>query len=126
MSPETQQLVLWLIPGAPLAAAIVIALFGPRLLREQSRWPCWLALAISAACALMLLWVILPSHFEATDHGPAEVLAPGYSWLDIGGMTVRIDLRADAMAALMLSMVTTVSFLVAVFAGGYMHGDKGY
>jgi NADH-quinone oxidoreductase subunit L len=126
MSLETQQLVLWLIPGAPLAAAIVIALFGPRLLREQSRWPCWLALAISAACALTLLWVILPPYFEATDHGPTEVLAPGYSWLDIGGMTVRIDLRADAMSALMLSMVTTVSFLVAVFAGGYMHGDKGY
>jgi NADH-quinone oxidoreductase subunit L len=30
------------------------------------------------------------------------------------------------MTAIMLAMVTTVSLLVAVFAGGYMHGDPGY
>ena len=30
------------------------------------------------------------------------------------------------MTAIMLSMVTTVSLLVAVFAAGYMHGDRGY
>ena len=43
---DTQQLVLWLIPAAPLAAAIVTALVGPKLLRERSHWPCWIALAI--------------------------------------------------------------------------------
>ena len=30
------------------------------------------------------------------------------------------------MTALMLSMVTFVSLLVAVFAAGYMHGDPGF
>ncbi len=45
---------------------------------------------------------------------------------DAGGMHVRVELRADAMSALMLVMVTTVSLLVAIFASGYMHGDPGY
>jgi NADH-quinone oxidoreductase subunit L len=42
------------------------------------------------------------------------------------GIDVKIELRADAMSALMLLMVTSVSLLVAIFASGYMHGDPGY
>lgn len=45
---------------------------------------------------------------------------------DSGGISVPIELRADAMSALMLVMVTSVSLLVAIFASGYMHGDPGY
>jgi NADH-quinone oxidoreductase subunit L len=132
MSPEVQHTILWLIPGAPLAAAIIIALLGPKWLGERSRWPCWIALAISAVCALVLLANIVPNNWvQAADNGPVGVVASGYTWLDLGradagGMQVRIDLRADAISALMLSMVTTVSFLVSVFAAGYMHGDRGF
>jgi NADH:ubiquinone oxidoreductase subunit 5 (subunit L)/multisubunit Na+/H+ antiporter MnhA subunit len=112
MSPEQQQLVLWLIPGAPLLAAVVIAFLGPRFLRSRSHLPCWLALATSAVCALILLFHIMPVAFESAEHEGAAVIAAGYPWLSIGTMNIRIDLRADAMSALMLSMVTTVSFLV--------------
>ncbi len=45
---------------------------------------------------------------------------------DAGGISARVELRADAMSALMLVMVTTVSLLVAIFASGYMQGDPGY
>jgi NADH-quinone oxidoreductase subunit L len=130
MSPNAQEIVLWLIPGAPLVAAVVIALLGPKVLRERSHLPCWLALATSAACALLLLFTIVPDRFEAAveahDAASASAVAVGYSWLDVGDMRVRIDLRADAMSALMLSMVTTVSLLVSIFSAGYMHGDRGY
>jgi NADH-quinone oxidoreductase subunit L len=37
-----------------------------------------------------------------------------------------IVLRADALTAIMLAMVTFVSTLVAIYAKGYMHGDPGY
>ena len=115
---------MWLIPGAPLAAALVIALLGPKLLRERSHWPCWIGLAVSCGCALTLLWHIVPGRFD--EHGSTAVIATGYEWLQIGGLSVGVNVRADAIAALMLSMVTSVSTLVAVFACGYMHGDKGY
>jgi len=49
-----------------------------------------------------------------------------YTWFDVGDMHVPVLLRADAMSALMLLMVTSVSLLVAIFASGYMHGDPGY
>jgi NADH-quinone oxidoreductase subunit L len=124
MSEATIQTILWLIPGAPLAAAIVIGLLGPRFLRERSHWPCWIGLAIAAGCALTLWWNIVPAKFSG--HEGEVVIASGYHWLDIGTMQVDINLRADAISALMLTMVTTVSTLVAIFASGYMHHDPGY
>ncbi len=124
MSEATRQLILWLIPGAPLAAAVVTALVGPRVLRERSHWPCWAALGIAAICSFTLLLSIVPNGFTG-DAGTA-VAASGYQFLEIGGMNVRVDLRADAIAAIMLSMVTLVSLLVAIFGAGYMKGDPGF
>ena len=124
MSESTQQMILWLIPGAPLAAAIVTALLGPKLLREKSHWPCWLAIGVSAICSLVLLTQLVPQGFGS--HPGAPVIATGYDWIDIGGMSIHVDLQADAMTAIMLTMVTCVSLLVSVFGSGYMHGDGGY
>lgn len=126
MSPATEQLVLWLIPGAPLAAALVIAALGPKLLGEKSHWPCWLALGTSMVCAILLVTKLVPGTFANHEDSVVGAMATGYSWLQVGTIDVRIDLRADAMSALMLTMVTSVSFLVSVFASGYMHGDSGY
>jgi NADH-quinone oxidoreductase subunit L len=122
MSESQEQLVLWLIPLAPLAAAIITAALGPKVLRQQSHLPCWLALAISAVCSMVLLFSIMPEHY-ASHTAP---IAMGYEWINVGGMDIDITLRADAMTAIMLAMVTSVSLLVAVFAAGYMHGDPGY
>jgi NADH-quinone oxidoreductase subunit L len=116
--------VMWLIPGAPLVAAIVTALLGPKVLRERSQWPCWVALAIAAICSFTLLLSIVPNGFSG--HAGTPIVAPGYQFLSIGGLDVRLDLQADAMTAIMLSMVTFVSFLVAMFGAGYMKGDPGF
>ena len=56
---------------------------------------------------------------------------PDHPWIRIGSkesptLLVEAKLRADAMSALMLVMVTSVSLLVAIFASGYMKGDPGY
>jgi len=127
MSESTQHLILWLIPCLPLIAAVITAFLGPKILRSASHWPCWLALLGSFICSLLLLTVIVPGAIQAGDgHDAAAVVAAGYQWLNVGTFQVRIDLQADAMSAIMLSMVTGVSFLVALFACGYMHGDPGY
>lgn len=39
---------------------------------------------------------------------------------------VGVTLRADALTAIMLAMVTFVSSIVAIFSVGYMHGETGY
>jgi NADH-quinone oxidoreductase subunit L len=79
-----------------------------------------------------------------------EMIVPLWTWIDIpeaydspqplvlpngnGGPTpvtkaplhIDIVLRADALTAIMLSMVTFISTLVAIYAAGYMHGDRSY
>jgi NADH-quinone oxidoreductase subunit L len=119
----TPEMIVWLIPLAPLAAALMTALLGPGLLRERSHLPCWFALAAAFACSLTLTFSLLPAEL-ANGHGVLN--AAGYDWLSVGDFRVGIGVRADAMSAIMLSMVTGVSLLVAVFAAGYMHHDPGY
>jgi NADH-quinone oxidoreductase subunit L len=124
MPEEIQHLVMWLIPLAPLAAAIVTAVIGPQGLREKSHLPCWIGLAVAVVCAYVLLFSIVPAGFS--EQGRGAIVAPGYEWINVGGIDINIELRADAMTAMMLSMVTLVSFLVGIYAAGYMHGDPGY
>ena len=47
-------------------------------------------------------------------------------WLTVSELEVPIEFRVDGLTTMMLSMVTFVSTLVAVFAAGYMAGDPGY
>jgi NADH-quinone oxidoreductase subunit L len=124
MPDQVESLILWLIPLAPLAAAIVTAAIGPKLLRQYSHLPCWFGLAIAVVCSFVLLTSIVPQGF--TEHGGTAAVTTAYQWIEIGGINVSVSLRADSMTALMLAMVTSVSLLVAVFAAGYMHGDAGY
>ena len=101
------------------------ALVGPKLLRERSH----LAVLdraggvgrVLVACCCCRSCRPASRAMRARPSSP-----PGYQWIDVGGIDVRVDLRADAMTAIMLSMVTFVSLLVAIFAAGYMHGDPGY
>lgn len=113
----------WLgsIPLLPLAAAIVITLFG-RQLREKSHWPCWLAIAAS----LVLSGLVL----AARPLGTESTL---YSWMDFAHqgerdsrLVVPILFRADQLTAIMLVTVTGVGLLVAIFSAGYVHGERGY
>ncbi len=124
MPEHVQHLVLWLIPAAPLVAAVATALLGPKVLKGQSHLPCWLGLAVAMVCAYVVFFTLVPAGFGEHENTPA--IATGYQWIDAGGFNVRTDIRADAMSGMMLAMVTTVSLLVSVFAAGYMHHDPGY
>ena len=138
MSEDIQQLVLWLIPAAPLISAIITAVLGPKLLRYKSHLPCWSAIAVSFVCSLILLLKILPTvgHAETPAEGAEaaaahavispQVIATGYEWFAVGSLHANIELRADAITAIMLTMVTGVSLLVSMFGSGYMSHDPGY
>ncbi|MBP87381.1 MAG: hypothetical protein CMJ64_11775 [Planctomycetaceae bacterium] len=129
-----------LIPGLPLAAAITVGLLGARVLKERSHYPVIIALFGSFICSLLLLGEVRKEG-ESVDDGFEHVVTL-WNWADVsnayeltdtaaadvGSHDFHIDvtLRADALTAIMLSMVTFISSLVAIFAAGYMHGDRGY
>jgi NADH-quinone oxidoreductase subunit L len=112
-------LLLWLVPGLPLIAAVVIAFLGPKLLRQHSHWPCVLATAASCAGSIALFLTV--DHLDKT-----ESISTHVTWFQAGSVDVQFGLRADGLTAIMLVMVTFIGTLIALFAAGYMHGDEGY
>jgi NADH-quinone oxidoreductase subunit L len=54
------------------------------------------------------------------DH-PAGVAVRGALAVDAG-----FTLRADALTAMMLVMITFIGSFIAIYSVGYMHGDEGY
>ena len=104
----------WIIPCLPLWGAIVAAV-GARWLRSDAHIP--VVLGIVLAFLFSLGRALL---------GRARRGHSGGGWLSISNLEVPIEFRVDGLTTMMLSMVTFVSSLVAIFAIGYMAGDPGY
>jgi len=70
-------------------------------------------------------WLVVESAYDLpTQQGGSAASAA----TEVIPRDLRIDvvLRADALTAMMLGMVTFISSLVAIFAIGYMRGEPGY
>ncbi len=104
----------WLIPFFPLLGAIVTAI-GARRLRAAAHLPVWAGIWLAFLFSLGTL----------AAAGP-DVEHTVMSWLPAGDLDIPIEMRVDGLSTMMLSMVTFVSGLVAIFATGYMAGDTGY
>jgi NADH-quinone oxidoreductase subunit L len=112
------ELLIWLIPAAPLVAAVLIALVGKRWLRGASHLPAIVAIGTSAVCSLLLLFT--------ADVATQPLTSTLYEWFAIGDLTIPVAVYVDTLTLTMLVMVTCVATLVTIFAAGYMHGDPGY
>jgi NADH-quinone oxidoreductase subunit L len=104
----------WLVPFCPLLGAIVAAVGGRRM-KTTAHVPVIAGIGAGFFFSLLLLFAI--------GDGKGFVLAP---WIDSGDLHIPIELRVDGLTTMMLSMVTFVATLVAIFAAGYMAGDPGY
>jgi NADH-quinone oxidoreductase subunit L len=139
-----------LIPALPLAAALVTAALGKRILGSRSHMPVLTALALSLTAAVALLaQVHRRSQATVVEGGregrvPFERVVRLWNWATVGGsvaqgdvagaaghgrsreLAIDVTLRVDALTAVMLVVVTCVSLLVAIYSVGYMRGDPGY
>ena len=112
----SQQLYL-LIPLAPLVAAVLVGLWGPRLGRALSHWICILGVAVSTAASAWVLKDVLAGHAFNGDV---------YTWMSSGGIKFAIGFLIDPLTALMITVVSFVSLMVHVYTVGYMADDPGY
>ena len=103
-----------MIPFFPLLGA-AIAVLGPKRVRELAHIPVAAGIALAFLVSLGLL-------FAASPEKTVFVMR----WLTVSELEVPIEFRIDGLTTMMLSMVTFVSTLVAVFAAGYMAGDPAY
>lgn len=129
-----------LIPALPLLATLMTAFFGKRVLKTRSHLPILIACILSFVLSLMLIDHVsrqaLAAHHAQAAGQPTtigqETIVNLWTWAFIGdadgtnSLKIDVALRADALTAMMLGMVTFVSSLIVLYAVGYMHGDEGY
>ncbi|MGI9222920.1 MAG: NADH-quinone oxidoreductase subunit L [Woeseiaceae bacterium] len=104
---------------APLAAAIVAGLGGWKIGRRASH-----SITISAvglSCVLSL-YVLYQMYWGGAGSENISV----YTWAVTDGLRMEIGFLVDRLTALMMAVVTFVSFMVHIYTIGYMHDDPGY
>jgi NADH-quinone oxidoreductase subunit L len=107
------------IPMLPLAAAILAGLFGRQIGRAASATVTIAAVGISGLLSLLVLKQLL------IDHLP-DYQGTVYTWLVSDGVRMQVGFLIDHLSALMMVVVTFVSFCVHVYTVGYMDDDPGY
>ncbi|WP_409303188.1 NADH-quinone oxidoreductase subunit L [Peribacillus sp. SCS-155] len=104
----------WLIPLFPLISFLILLVFGKRLNETGSSL---LGMLFAFASLIFSVLVLI----ERFDH-------PTYksetNWLNIGDVHLTAGIEINQLNALMLVIVSLVSFLVHVYSKGYMSGDE--
>ncbi len=104
---------------APLAAAIVAGLFGKQIGRAGAHWITILAVGLSCVLSMFVLK-------EMFWGGAVAENIHVYTWAVTDGLRMEVGFLVDRLTALMMVVVTFVSFSVHIYTIGYMHDDPGY
>src|SRR3978361_2062067 len=104
------------IVALPLLGFLIAGLFGKQIGVRASELVTTTFLMVSA----LLSWVLFIQN--ALGSQPETVSLIG-NWFTVGAVKVDWALRVDALTAVMLVVVNTVSALVHLYAMGYMHED---
>ena len=104
---------------APLVGAIIAGLFGKKIGRSGAHWVTIIGVAISFILSVMV--------FKDVIYDGAEVFnATIYTWAVSDGISFEVGFLVDSLTAVMLIVVTFVSFMVHIYTIGYMSDDDGY
>jgi len=102
---------------APLIGAIIAGLFP--VSRRVAHSVTITGVGIAFILSLWIFWRI------AFQGAPAENITL-YTWLTSGSIRLEIGFLVDSLTALMMVVVTFVSWMVHIYTIGYMHDDPGY
>ena len=107
------------IPLLPLLAALLAGLAGRRIGRAASAGVTILAVGTSCVLSLYVAKLIFGDGAPAWD-------GTVYEWLVTDGVRIQVGFLVDRLTALMMVVVTFVSFCVHVYTIGYMREDDGF
>lgn len=102
---------------APLIGSIIAGLFN--VSRRVAHRVTITAVGISFFLSLLVFWDIV-----VKGNGPVNQTL--YTWLVAGNIHFEIGFLVDSLTALMMVVVTFVSWMVHIYTIGYMRDDPGY
>jgi NADH-quinone oxidoreductase subunit L len=110
------------VPLAPLVGSAIAGLLGTKFFgnvvgRKVSHTATIAGVFIAMVISIMTLMDVLDG---ATFNGDV------YTWMTIGTMKMSVGFQIDALSAMMMCVVTSVSLMVHIYTIGYMAEDEGY
>lgn len=106
---------------SPLLSAGIIFLLLVSSLKIKQQIYTVLAMGGSGVSALISLYISYYSYFEGKVFSSHL-----FTWLSIDDFVIEVALKADSLSAFMILFVAPVSFLIHIYATGYMDKDKSY
>lgn len=106
---------IWIIPVLPIFGFIITFFFGKKFPKAASVF----TTVILGACVLLSMMSI----FIVNSGGPFEITK---NWYVTGKYSIAMGFAADGLTAMMLNVVSIVSFLVHLYSIGYMHNDSRF
>ncbi len=103
------------IIALPLIASIISGFFGKFIGDRNSEIITSLLVSISAVFSCMVLYEVIQNQYEDNI-----IIA---TWINSGSLDVNWSMKIDALSAVMLVVVTSISALVHVYSIGYMSHD---
>ncbi len=105
----------------PVISYLVQIAFGKKFLPRQGDFIATSFLGVALAFAVYIF-----AHFFSTGD-PNLAYHWSFTWLNLGKeWSINLGITIDNMTAVMLVIVTLISFLVHLFSIGYMHDDSRY
>ncbi len=116
----------WLLIAVPAVTFVLVALLNPVLPR---RGDLIVVLAL-ASVVLMGLGIIadFTGYFRGGLFTPEGANVFGFDWINIGQglFVIQFDTYVDGITVVMISVVSIVALMVAVYSMSYMHGEPRY
>ena len=103
------------IIALPLIASIVSGFFGKFIGDRNSELVTSLLVSISAILSALVLYEVIVNQYQDNI-----TIA---TWISSGSLNVNWSMKIDALSAVMLVVVTSVSALVHIYSIGYMSHD---
>ena len=111
----------WLVLLFPLLGSISIALGFRVLPAKAAGLVGTLAIALSFACGLGVLFTLLGEGADARHHTSSL-----WEYASAGGLKIPLGIYVDQLSTFMVLVVTGVSTLIHLYSYGYMQSDEGY
>lgn len=104
---------------APLIGSLINGLGGKNVSKNASHWIACGLVGISFFLSFYLLAILLTNNIARLEYTV-------YNWLTLGTLKLEVGFLIDRLSALMMVVVTFVSFMVHIYTIGYMAEDPGY
>ncbi len=101
---------------APLLGALIAGLLGRQIGDRASQAVAILCMVVAAICGVASFLPFVSGHAEP------GLVSLG-TWIEVEGFHVEWALRYDALAAVMVGMVTFIATLIHIYSVGYMSHD---